>query len=631
MIYEGRPRIDIDVIDASVILKTGLKGVAGVIGETERGPINTPVLVRTWEEFRKYFGELPENWVNPKDTLFPWLCQRSLNGGAALVVVRVDHYTDITDRTTGTSIKPTATVAGILFTGVDVGDYRAKVSVAKAASGLADKFDITCSLPNSNVTPVVYKNIDKVVTAGVAALFKDKVRFMEIGTGEIVLGDSAYQVETQTIVGAIEAAGEGDINVIVTSALVTGSPVTLGVAVANNDTAIQVAGKVRDALNANANITAHYIVGGLNDKVILTAKVYAANDTTLNIAYNNGTALGLTPNATSESTVEGSVSSVTLEESLLSGGSYAFDSLVDADYIGESVSSTGIRALDSVKQIIRVSVPHKALGLIDIALANYADLRKDIRALVRTPVGLNGAGILDYRKGTGIYAHTAIDTHRASMFTGGILARNPVTNILTEIPEIADVIAVKAKKDNKYSEWFAAAGPKYPFANVEGVVYDLSSPAKASEWDDVSKAGVNAVINHAQYGICPWDNRTLQVADTMLKHENVSELVVFLFRSLKPLVESMHFDPNDILTWKAIHRTVTKFLDNLVTGRAIQADYLYQGDQNIEDMSEAVINDPADVDKGGYKVKIFVKPITALKYIGIEVTLTNTGVNLAEI
>jgi uncharacterized protein len=511
MEFEGRPRTETDIIDASVILKTGLKGVAGFIGETERGPVNTPKLVRNWDEYRKYFGELPEKWTTPKATLFPWLCKRALDGGAALVIVRVEHYTSIIDATTGTSLKPTKVVAGVTFTGTDVGDYKARVTVSNAASGAVDKFDILCELPASAVAPDVYKDIDKIVTAQIAEQFKNKIKFMEIGTG------------------------------------------TLAIA--------------------------------------------------------------------SGSTVSGD----------LTGGSYAFDDLVDADYIGDSISVTGIRAFDTNKQIIRIAVPHKAIGVIDNALAVYADLRKDIRALVRTPVGLNCAGILDYRNGSGSYSHTAIDTYRASMFTGGIMARNPVTNVLTEIPELADVVWIKAKKDNKFAEWFAAAGSKFPVKDAAGVAYDLSSPARADEWNDVSKAGVNAVINHLEYGVCIWDNATLQKASTMLKHENVAELMVFLFRSLKPLVESLSFDPNDVETWKAIHRIVTKFLDNLVLGRAIQADYIYQGDQDIEKISDATFNDPNDVDAGGYKFRVFVKPISALKYIGIELVVTNSNVNLKEL
>lgn len=112
------------------------------------------------------------------------------------------------------------------------------------------------------------------------------------------------QVETATIVGTITTGGNATITV--TSALVTGSPLAISVAVAIDDTASDVAGKVRTALDGTTAITDHYTVSGATDKVILTVKVIAEDDTTLNIASDNDTCAGLTAQATSTNTTKGS-------------------------------------------------------------------------------------------------------------------------------------------------------------------------------------------------------------------------------------------------------------------------------------------------------------------------------------
>lgn len=112
------------------------------------------------------------------------------------------------------------------------------------------------------------------------------------------------QVETATVVATITEPGS--VSVTVTSALITGSPVTFMVPVADNADASAVALAIRTALNAESVITDHYTVSGATDKVILTAKVAAANDSTLNIATDTGTAVGLTPAATSANTTAGS-------------------------------------------------------------------------------------------------------------------------------------------------------------------------------------------------------------------------------------------------------------------------------------------------------------------------------------
>lgn len=111
------------------------------------------------------------------------------------------------------------------------------------------------------------------------------------------------QVETATVVGTITGAGNATFTI--TSALVTGSPLAVSVAVLVDDTATIVATKAAVALNANAAVSTHYTATSNGADLILTAKKAAANDATLNIAFTNGTCTGLTPNATSANTTAG--------------------------------------------------------------------------------------------------------------------------------------------------------------------------------------------------------------------------------------------------------------------------------------------------------------------------------------
>jgi phage tail sheath gpL-like len=111
------------------------------------------------------------------------------------------------------------------------------------------------------------------------------------------------QVETAVIVGTITLGG--NMSVTVTAAGMTGSPKTISVAVLLNDTASQVATKVRVALAADNDVAALFSVGGTGADVALTALQSAANDATLNIAYTNDTCTGLTPDASSNNTTAG--------------------------------------------------------------------------------------------------------------------------------------------------------------------------------------------------------------------------------------------------------------------------------------------------------------------------------------
>jgi len=117
-----------------------------------------------------------------------------------------------------------------------------------------------------------------------------------------VLGGTK-QVETATVIGTV--TGSGNATVVLTSSGMTGSPITLAVAVLNTDTASAVATKIRTALEGNAVIDARFVIGGTGAAIILTLKAVAANDATLNLSINNGTCTGLTPALTSISTTAG--------------------------------------------------------------------------------------------------------------------------------------------------------------------------------------------------------------------------------------------------------------------------------------------------------------------------------------
>jgi len=119
------------------------------------------------------------------------------------------------------------------------------------------------------------------------------------------MGAGDVQIETATIVGTI--SNPGDINVVITAAGMTGSPLTLVITVANGN-ASTVATTVRAFIVSDATaapVRAMFDVSGATDKVILTRKIPMADDATLNIASDTGTATGLTTTATSANTHAG--------------------------------------------------------------------------------------------------------------------------------------------------------------------------------------------------------------------------------------------------------------------------------------------------------------------------------------
>lgn len=116
-------------------------------------------------------------------------------------------------------------------------------------------------------------------------------------------GNEVTQVETATVAGAI--TGDGNVSAVLTAAGMPNSPKTIPVAVLNGDTAAIVAGKVRAALAADADVASYFNVGGSGVSVVLTKKFKAGTDATLNISLATGTATGLTAAPTSANTSAG--------------------------------------------------------------------------------------------------------------------------------------------------------------------------------------------------------------------------------------------------------------------------------------------------------------------------------------
>lgn len=104
------------------------------------------------------------------------------------------------------------------------------------------------------------------------------------------------QTETQEYTHKADAAGT--ITVAVTAAaLGDASPKSVALEVALDDTAVQVATKVVAALNADDDVKAHFVASNLNGAsatVTLTAKVPAANDTTLAMGFTDTDTTGVT-------------------------------------------------------------------------------------------------------------------------------------------------------------------------------------------------------------------------------------------------------------------------------------------------------------------------------------------------
>lgn len=152
------------------------------------------------------------------------------------------------------------------------------------------------------------------------------------------------QVETATAAGTVTTAGNAAVTV--KSALFE-ADVVLAVPVEAGDEANDIAAAIRTAMSANETIATHFTVGGGNASVVLTAKVPAANDNTLNIAIANGSGEGASEGVTTAATSANTTSGVPYDQISVGWGDkfgipyklYA-DELVILKLFGKAVEAT---------------------------------------------------------------------------------------------------------------------------------------------------------------------------------------------------------------------------------------------------------------------------------------------------
>ena len=122
----------------------------------------------------------------------------------------------------------------------------------------------------------------------------------------IALKAGTAQVETAVIAtDAAAITGNGNGDVVLTHAGMTGTPITTVVALLIGDTPDDCARKMAVGMNLDSDITDHMTVVANGPNVIMELVGAAADDGTLNMAYADNTSAGLTDDATSNNTTAG--------------------------------------------------------------------------------------------------------------------------------------------------------------------------------------------------------------------------------------------------------------------------------------------------------------------------------------
>lgn len=610
------PNTTFNEIDLTVGLATAQSGVGFVIGSTKRGPINNPeTIIRSWPQFEKLFGGLVDG------NEFPWQCKRALEGGAALRVCRVAHYTDITDASTLDADKAILTPYCFL-----------KISAAFVTSN-AITFNINgVAISTVNYTTSSDNTLELLRQAILAHADVDYAEIIHAGTGtssddrQMIFYKNSSTALTIASISVTGGASQPTLTITNETMIVD----------TNGANVFAIAPKYEGVDYNYLQLIISDASNGDDDYFNLT--IQHSVDTFLSESYQNLKING-TPTAAASTYLNdvirySSIVDITYQNlsSLTSpirprNGTYGFvggddgGALVDNDYVGDSGSKLGAHAFDNYDDSRVLSTLNYFDADVAILLADYADTRKDLVFVQHLDNSSTSADDLVTDRGEDI------DTSYATFIAGGLKALQPVTSVTTDISEIGDFIGACCVAEKK-AYWRAIEGEEYGLIrNSLGVVNNFGGPGSYDDANLLSNRGINLAVKRNGKTMF-WHNSTALKASSDLQNLNVRFFLIGLKKVLKPFLEKFVGQPNDPFTWKYIYLKIKPYLETLEKNRALyKGGWKYDGDQFATGPDDYVVNDPADVSQGKYKVRLFLKIIPALQEIEFDFIVTPQGVS----
>lgn len=218
-------------------------------------------------------------------------------------------------------------------------------------------------------------------------------------------------------------------------------------------------------------------------------------------------------------------------------------------------------------------------------------------------------------------------------FGGGIKYYNSL-GVLTSSDVLGTVAGLGDASANDYGPWRSFAGLN------RGVIYDgrgpvsinYGTPARYDDLNTLAEHYVNMIVVKNTYGsgnqTVLWHCFTTQVKPDSFKFLSVVRLVLYLKKTLRPILDKYIEEPNIWNTWSDIYYEVKPILDSLITQRAM-SEYEWMGDQFATSYKDLQINNEADVRQGKYKVVLKFKEVVPMQDITVVLYIDKVNNNIS--
>mgnify|MGYP001545899847 FL=1 len=191
-------------------------------------------------------------------------------------------------------------------------------------------------------------------------------------------------------------------------------------------------------------------------------------------------------------------------------------------------------------------------------------------------------------------------------------------------PSIAALGTMASSQENT-EVWFAPAGFNRGGLSVgsSGLsVVGVREKLTSKQRDSLYEVSINPIASFPNEGIVIFGQKTLQAVPSALDRINVRRLVIFLKKEISRIAARLLFEPNVSATWNRFKAQAEPLLEGVKSGFGI-AEYRLVLDETT--------TTPEEIDRNMMYAKLFIKPVYAIEFIGIDFIITNTGASFEDL
>lgn len=606
-------------------------GITGVSVVMKRGPVNRPdILIRSWPECQKYYGGLQSD---RDDAL---IVKMLLEGGTQLRINNIRNYSDITNSNSITAtlatIRPTAGGYHVSWTGNPSAGHNYTLS-ATGYNTATVAFNVSALQTIKDLLAEFERLNPKRTLAGThGAASSPNFYIAPLPNNTLAgLSFSGSGITGQTYTALSNFATSGGSN------LFNIAPIAVGEEYNKLCVAIL---PPTNGLSSYFNLEAFLEVGNgvienreLYENLKIDGPYTTANQTWLNNII--ASSYILKPEYVDLSALAASSPAANLVPRYgirvyYNGSDGA--AVTATDYIGDSATRTGFYAFAIVDDCPQISVPNVSTISVHQAGAAYVNSRKDMVYFGHLDNGLTTENaLISTRQGSNI------DNNYVAFFAGGLKVVHPKTGLVTNISELASVLALAAVSEINFGAGKSFAGEnRGVIQNALGVVNNFAYPGNYNGLNALANNQINIVgVRNNKVQII--GNFTAQTSNSLLSFLNVRRFIIELKRKLTPILGRYLEEPNLPAKWKMLYLEAVPIFEAYVKSQDLMPvsesypGWRWEGDQFAANLDKLVINNKTDVLNGKYRILLGVTPTPSMQEILFDINLLGSTISFEEV